>query len=242
MDLRGGGTPSFSLVRTSGKEAKFAFTLAEVLITLGIVGVVASLTLPNLIANYKRQEMIGRLKKTYTVLSQAFVMSENENGIFADWNASTGTQYFDIYWKKYIKGISECTTRGCGYESLTKGGEYVWRNLNGTVRQTGVYPSRSRHSALLADGTFVMFIVRTETVEQAYVNYILVDINGHKKPNTLGKDVFWLEVTERGVVPFGLEYSDEYIKSNCSKTEQGERCAAWLYRNGWNVPDDYPLK
>ncbi len=49
------------------------FTLAEVLITLGIIGVVAALTMPSVINNYKEKETIAKLKKTYSVLSQAYI-------------------------------------------------------------------------------------------------------------------------------------------------------------------------
>ena len=48
---------------------KIAFTLAEVLITLGIIGVVAALTLPTLISNYKKQTYVTGLQKAYSVLN-----------------------------------------------------------------------------------------------------------------------------------------------------------------------------
>ena len=47
------------------------FTLAEVLITLGIIGVVAALTMPALIGNYQKKEITTRLKKTYSIVQQA---------------------------------------------------------------------------------------------------------------------------------------------------------------------------
>ena len=50
---------------------KHAFTLAEVLITLGIIGVVAAFTLPNLIANYKKNSTVEQLKVAYSTLNQA---------------------------------------------------------------------------------------------------------------------------------------------------------------------------
>ena len=51
---------------------KSAFTLAEVLITLGIIGVVAAITLPTLVANYQKQILVNQLKKTYTTLNEGF--------------------------------------------------------------------------------------------------------------------------------------------------------------------------
>ena len=63
---------------------KNGFTLAEVLITLGIIGIVAALTMPSLIQNSKRQETSARLKKFYSTMSQALIMAELDNGPIKD--------------------------------------------------------------------------------------------------------------------------------------------------------------
>src|SRR5574344_1363304 len=60
---------------------KFAFTLAEVLIVLGIIGVVAALTIPNLIKHTQEQETVSQLQKVYTTLSEAYKSAENDYGI-----------------------------------------------------------------------------------------------------------------------------------------------------------------
>lgn len=62
-----------------------AFTLAEVLITLGIIGVVAALTLPTLMQNYQKQVAINRLKVNYNVMSNAVRMAEAEYGDITTW-------------------------------------------------------------------------------------------------------------------------------------------------------------
>jgi prepilin-type N-terminal cleavage/methylation domain-containing protein len=60
-----------------------AFTLAEVLITLGIIGVVAAMTLPTLIQNHKNRELQTQFKKSYSTLSQILqkVVTEEYGGI-----------------------------------------------------------------------------------------------------------------------------------------------------------------
>ena len=60
-------------------EKKAAFTLAEVLITLGIIGVVAAMTLPTLINNTKDTELVSRAKKSYSEIMQAVQMYEAQN-------------------------------------------------------------------------------------------------------------------------------------------------------------------
>lgn len=235
--VRGGGTLSR---KQSHRRTQLGFTLAEVLITVGIIGVVAALTLPVVNANYQKHVMINRLKKTYSVLSQAFVMSELENGRFADWDASNGKRYFETYWKKYIKGVAECKTIGCGYDEVVNGGD-VWRSLRGILTSPGIYPnSATRWYATMDDGTFLAFIVRTDTTPSIAVRQIYIDINGYKKPNTLGKDVFAFDITPKGLVAYGMELSDEEVKADCKKNGYGKYCAVLLYKNGWTIPADYP--
>ena len=60
---------------------KKAFTLAEVLITLGIIGVVAAITMPMLVSTYQERELVSRLKKDYSNISQSYAHSLVENGL-----------------------------------------------------------------------------------------------------------------------------------------------------------------
>ena len=90
------------------------FTLAEVLITLGIIGIVAAMTLPALTANYRKQVVVTRMQKFYTVFNQAIKMSELANGELgtwdmmgsADYNTPEGSvKFFNKYLKSYIKTL-----------------------------------------------------------------------------------------------------------------------------------------
>lgn len=65
---------------------KKGFTLAEVLITLGIIGIVAAMTLPALVHNYKKQEIEAKIKKFYTNMAQAVKLSEIDNGPAFYWS------------------------------------------------------------------------------------------------------------------------------------------------------------
>ena len=66
------------------------FTLAEVLITLGIIGIVAALTIPTLISKYQERVTITRLKESYSMLAQAYQFGVNGNGSPASWEFGTG--------------------------------------------------------------------------------------------------------------------------------------------------------
>lgn len=70
------------------------------MITLGVIGVVAALTIPAVITNYQKQETLSRLKKAYSIVQQAIKLSEVENESVTNWdNNLNGHDFFE----KYIK-------------------------------------------------------------------------------------------------------------------------------------------
>ena len=92
---------------------KKAFTLAEVLITIGIIGIVAAITLPVLVSNYRKKVYSSRLKTFYSTMSQAITLSEAENGPKEYWGHSSslvsnkGGQFIEIYLLPYIKNLTK---------------------------------------------------------------------------------------------------------------------------------------
>ena len=174
------------------KSRKIAFTLAEVLITLGVIGVVAALTLPSVIASYKNQVTVAKLQKAYSVLNQAYQNSIADNGPAENWQESNeiGTkEYFNKYWRPYFKGIKDCKNNHniCGYSVQP------FKYLNGT--QSALSVSGSRPFFKTNDDIFFMFTNDTTDAEgnPVLMQNIYVDINGSKQPNTFGKDVFVFE-------------------------------------------------
>lgn len=80
------------------------FTLAEVLITLGIIGIVAAMTLPAAIARYKKLEATARLKKFNSTMQQALLSSTTENGDVNTWDMSLAPEDFlRTYFGPYLK-------------------------------------------------------------------------------------------------------------------------------------------
>lgn len=89
------------------------------MITLGIIGVVAALTMPALIQNHKKSEASARLKKFYSIMQQAILTSESENGPASEWakapciNKDPDTGLYDdtdanntaIYFNNYLKNL-----------------------------------------------------------------------------------------------------------------------------------------
>ena len=86
------------------KAFKAGFTLAEVLITLGIIGVVAAMTIPTLMTAYQKKQIVTRLKRAYSIVQQSIRLSEDENGEVESWNTKlNGEQFFKTYLANHIK-------------------------------------------------------------------------------------------------------------------------------------------
>ena len=97
------------------ESRKAAFTLAEVLITLGIIGVVAALTLPAVIQNYRKSVIETSVKKFYTNINQAIIMSERDYGDMHEWSRTgyndDASPFWDKYFDKYMITIKRTKTR-----------------------------------------------------------------------------------------------------------------------------------
>lgn len=215
-----------------------AFTLAEVLITLGIIGIVAALTMPNLIANYKKEEAISRLKKAYTSINQALKRSENDNGEYTNWSDTSisATEYINKYWLPYFNVAQICNTpQNCGYTS-----NKPYNFMDGTASTHTFSIDNLRIPFLTNDGIVYSFSVAGGNDALAE-NNIYIDINGAKKPNTWGKDVFIFVIVQgKGILPYGYNHDDNRINSECI-TGTGYSCAQKLISNGWKFSEDYPF-
>ena len=226
------------------------------MITLGIIGVVAAMTLPSLVGNYKKTQTVTQLKKVYTLFNQAFRLSEVDNESSLYWDSSKGSQvYFDTYWKPYLKILRTCSGssgyKDCNYTSVNP-----WYRSNGTKDSYMVVRDGLRVTSILPDGTLVSILTESgfgsasgeEVDEEGNLIYgggadtrIIVDLNASKAPNQFGKDTFLLQrVAGQGVMPYGYEKDDDTVNNNCSKNGTGYMCAAKLIRDGWQMKDDYP--
>ena len=233
---------------------KPAFTLAEVLITLGIIGVVAAMTMPVLIQNHQKTVTVTSLKKFYSILSQAYSASVADNGLMREWDTSLfengnkelSKKLFDKYFSPYLKVMDEC-------KSIDQCTLFTHTNIN----KIPVY--------ILADGmTFSFSPAYNNDLVGPYI-YIIVDINGNKGPNKTGRDIFFLDIyADKGVAFLGTyheddvnePYSRDEIKNghlindgehtSCCATEcptpvyTYHNCGALIQADGWQIKEDYP--
>lgn len=230
------------------KNYKKGFTLAEVLITLGIIGVVASLTLPAIVQKQQEKATVTALKKFYSMLSQAYIQAKLENGTVDTWYETSMTQQerSKLVAEKLTKQIK--TTKICEYNI---GECFAEKHYFIDGRSSGTWNSTNNYSTFItADGMSVLVNGYTSTemngeIENLGFIYadVIVDINGYKKPNTLGKDIFSFLLTKDKVIPAGIQTHSITSTENetriafpgdCNTTKcYGicEGCTAWVIYN-----------
>ena len=214
-------------------KPKTGFTLAEVLITLGIIGVVAAMTLPTIITNVQKKVVENQLKVFNTTINNAFKMSQVEHGgNFQDWIKS-GTSYsfaqmrewLGEYLFPYIKyqNVSDCQT-----ESVVGGFDNV---------QQGI-------CFHMVNGALVKIHIDGNGGDLAYF------ANGKTQINPRNKFSFQFAKTNKK-----SEFVEPYIQywngNKASLTSGGTwgcykgctncaYCTKLIQLNNWEIPDDYP--
>ena len=227
---------------------KNGFTLAEVLVTLGVIGVVAALTLPTLIANHQKKVTITRLKKSYTVLSQGLIQAQLVNGNYDTWPVGKDVvvdDYFNTYFKPFYNGTKICkNATDCGYKSI-----FPWKNLSDVQLGWGLCSNDTRILFTLNDGTIVFMPNNSpgSNGNTTYFNYLLfyIDVNGALSPNVLGRDVFLYQMDNKNTLrPYCYAQTNTYINEHCKKggdiNVNYNCCSAKIMADGWEIKDDYP--
>lgn len=211
-----------------------AFTLAEVLITLGLIGIIAAITIPALVQNNRERTTITGLKKAYSVFSQAMKMSEVDNGPATSWNCATNTCLLGML-TPYLKLAKNCGPNSGCFPMVT------YKYINGS--DTVTFDSNAAYAkARLSDGASFLisdvdstcsFSATSNASNLALKNVcgkLIIDINGDGPPNTGGWDTFGFYLTKYGVIPRGTkDDTDNALVDSCSnKTGTGYGCTAWV--------------
>ncbi|MBQ8168175.1 prepilin-type N-terminal cleavage/methylation domain-containing protein [bacterium] len=237
-------------------KKKTGFTLAEVMITLAIIGVVAAMTIPTLIADYQKKQWVTGLQKGYAMLNQVFKMAMAVDGVecFYDtalWKAAPKGAYgrylggsqqdhsaFVAELGKYMKIAS--------WQNPDEELGFGYKNLNGE----DYYTKEGRLRIFGQDGMIYYFAMQESGEGHSYngigvVSYAIeIDVNGKNGPNQYGRDLFELTLLENGQVIFhGTKEWDEqiglYWSSRCNvdgtHTYEGDYCGARIFENGWRM-------
>ena len=232
------------------------FTLAEVLITLGIIGIVAAMTIPTLIANYQKKQTVTKLKQTYSMISQALTMAQSEHGDTTTWaldgiiGADTSDPNIDV--RKILKTFAQ--TYFIPYVKVTK--DYGYTNFS-SIGYDGLYSptegikrNNYGYNILLSNNVLLSLFIGTSgtiqnpdgTTTHKYSHiFFRIDTNAFDGPNMQGKDSFLTKFDlNKRVFEFhnyGQGSRTQYL-NNCKADSQ--ICGYLIYLDGWEIKDDYP--
>ncbi|MBQ8460345.1 type II secretion system protein, partial [bacterium] len=202
---------------------KIAFTLAETLITIGIIGVVAALTIPGLINNYKAHRLHTQFLRSYSTIQQAFKQMEVDD---VSLDPSTYfTNLSNLFYKtfmKYLNAPFDCEDNSTAKQYLPcypfNNGNEFYKTLNG-LQNVSIALFNDGQIAL-QDGSLLIF--ENNVNSKDYLLIIFTDLNGYNNlPNKLGYDLFafqFLDGELKTMGDKGTTYTD--LSIYCDKNSQ----------------------
>lgn len=174
-----------------------AFTLAEILTTLGIIGVLAALTIPELITNYKAKKFRSQFLKSYSTVQQVFKQMEADEVSLDPTTYAGGTMH--TIFLKYLQNTVDC---GKGNNSSNKNFPQCYDYKKSSSKAYTAIDGKTKLGSawfddgqiVLSDGALLMFENPNLPSTYTFYAWVFVDLNGfNNKPNRLGIDLFAFE-------------------------------------------------
>ena len=244
-------TSHFSLKRTGATHVahwdnsrKIAFTLAEVLITLGIIGVVAAMTIPTLMANHRKKVVETKLEKIYSVMNQAINLTNAEYGDVTNWIIDCGSSYSPTCSINEVENWFNSTI-GKHLETLKTG-----KTKNKTDDILLIY---LKDGSILGVTNYIydmFFYVNSDAISNARSgkNYFLFRFNpillSHQNNEEAQKDLkYSLKPTFEPYSNYWNGTREQLIDGHSYSCAQNHAfCAKLIQYDGWKISKDYPVK
>ena len=220
-------------------KKSFGFTLGEILIALSVIGVVASLVIPQLVNGHKAGEAQAQFNTAYSLIAKAIADMDADNISVNPATYSEAGSFYPIF-KQYIRYTIDC---GKGEDTKNtsvcpKYGNDFYSTFN---------EEQKTDTNILDDGSFVLnngMLVAIdndpETSDEILKGgniFISVDINGfNKHPNKHGYDLFTFQLVNGELLPVGVSGTISQVSNNpkkyCCSTKINDGCSAESQRNG----------
>jgi len=236
----------FSIPKTITSKST-AFTLAEILITIAVIGIVAALTIPSVVASYKKQVVVTKLMRVYSTMNNAIQLSEIENGNAEEWPELLDFNYrtaryqdvknwYDKYLNKYLKS--------------NKLSQHKTSDNDTPVASDGSLPNENL-LVYLPDGSILE--IRNNLRDM----YYYIDEKALKHPE-YGKNRFSFRFAPSATEEYNkYAYKKRFVTytynwngtreqllrgADNSCAQSGQFCAALIQYDGWKISKDYPIK
>ncbi len=214
-------------------SVKSAFSLSELLVALTIIGVIAALVITNIVSAIDEKKNMVALRKIQNSLTQVtqLVIVDNMSPLY--WNLSeydyNSAQKAYSYYRPYFKVLRECSNQeGCW--------KYPTKYLSGRVYLTHTEPYQ--YMFTLTDGMNVLInVFSKEIIEEEFGVRVdapsvvfIVDVNGDRRPNQVGSDIFAFVLDEDRILPAGADST-----YNCNTAGFGLACTARVMSDNWKI-------
>lgn len=216
-------------------KCKKALTLAEIMLVMFIIGIVAMETIPSLVNNFRNSTYTAGVKAAFSMLSQA------HRGLIADYGSTKAAlaecssdedeDCFKDIIKQYFSYLKECADEedGCFAETVY--------GLNGSdITYNNRIIANTNPGLILKNGMTMEIDLDSRTcngtspkLEDACAEFV-VDVNGFNGPNTAGRDIYNFQMKENNIVPLGTGEWD--YDGTCNTSSTGLGCAAYIMTNG----------
>ncbi len=221
-----------------------AFTLAEVLITLGIIGVVAAMTIPALMSKYRKVVYTARLKKMVSIMDTMLFNIYEDTGSVSDafkechdLHTPAGTEGYECFENMIIK-----------YAPIKGSVHLSNERLGGGEKASKYGHAFFYHRLYLPDGS----VIAIHIINKDYVIYGF-DVNGDRGPNKAGVDLFNVhyypynllyDYQKYGSLMYRMGFTNNQRSSIVSSCKSGnpQACFMLIYHDGYKFSNDYPVK
>lgn len=228
-------------------HGKFAFTLAEVLVTLGIIGVVSAMTVPTLMQNHQRKTFVTQLQQVYNLFSQAFSQYiTDKNALNLHEAGLTSVAEVKNFINNYFKVTKSCSAFTDCFTSEK------YHNLNGNeLTNTSYWPSTNAPCFVLANGASICM---EHSKHHTSYGHITIDVNGAQGPNIAGRDLYFVSyyndgsIDEDGIPPScklsgtgcgsGKTAAKDVrtaIGATCKTRKDAKGCFGLILNNNWEM-------
>lgn len=227
----------------------FGFTLAEVLITLTIIGIVAALTIPTLVTNYQKRQYVVQLQKVYSSLANAAKMLmadeqvDNLNNTYLrepdeyDWDTQgKKKEMYENSAGRFLKTYFK-VTKVCPYTDYNTSSECVgetYKQIDGSDDNV-VIPSG--YCVQISSGATICL---SYPFTNSFPAQFHIDVNGPKGPNVWGRDAFYITLNYRGELAEGFSERNYYEETYCTDVNEfssgySSGCLSKIIRDGWKM-------
>lgn len=208
----------------------FGFTISELLMALGIIGIIAAMTVPAVIENLHKRTFVAQLK---SIISEVQQIAQNQMALKG--TKDLGSTDFSST-SKLFKDSNFIITKKCSAENAFADcwGSTKYKYIN----KSGEYEVTYKNSIVLKNGVILGYsIYKNQNItgqnEKTYGLFI-VDINGLDKPNVVGRDLFKFYISEKGNIYPSTSPGSSTV-SSCTTTGNIESCTDLIIKDGWQM-------